>query len=377
MPRGAGLRWGRAMTEPALPQDPVCRNGPFAIVPSTGDKTVRIPSFPHEQPPTIGRRTLLQTAAALALGLGPAAQPASAATFPTKPVKLVVAYPAGGATDIVARLLVGPLQQIWGQPVVVENITGASGILGAQAVQRAAPDGHTLLITISNTHAVLPHMQALPFDPFKDFTAVTNLVNAQSGVFVRRDVPVTDLPEFFQYARQRGEPLAFGDWGLGSLGHMISASLALDQGFRVNPIHYRGASPVIVAALGGEIAVGSSDVSTTLPHHKAGKLRMLALNGTSRHPAAKDVPTFSEFGIHDFDSYSWIAMFAPAGTPLALRQDIAQALQRVTLAPEMRERLTERGFLPAPSSPEQFEAEWRSTYARFGKLIQKTGIRAE
>jgi len=240
---------------------------------------VRIPSFPHEQRPTIGRRNLLQTAAALALGLGHAAQPAGAATFPTKPVKLVVAYPAGGATDIVARLLVGPLQQIWGQPVVVENITGASGILGAQAVQRAAPDGHTLLITISNTHAVLPHMQALPFDPFKDFTAVTNLVNAQSGVFVRSDVPVKDLPEFFQYARQRGEPLAFGDWGLGSLGHMISASLALDQGFRVNPIHYRGASPVIVAALGGEIAVGSSDVSTTLPHHKAGKLRMLALNG--------------------------------------------------------------------------------------------------
>lgn len=323
----------------------------------------------------IGRRQLLQGAAAAGLGL--AGLSASATTFPTRPVTIVVPYAPGGAIDIAARNLQSALQEAWGQPVIVENVSGASGIVGAQRVQRAAPDGQTLLLTISNTHAVLPHMQALPFDPFKDFTGVVTVVRAQSGLFVRTDHPAQTLPDFFRHARASKQPIAVGDWGVGSLGHMMAAGLAIDQKFTVTSVHYRGAAPIVQAMLGGEISVGTADVSSVLPQVAAGKLRMLAVNGTARHPAMKDTPTFSEFGIHEYDSYSWIGLFAPASTPLALREQIAQAFQKITLAPEMRGRLLERGFVVAKSDPAQFDAEWRSTYERFGNLVKKTGIKTD
>jgi len=336
---------------------------------------------PHPLQPTgsrpicVTRRGALESFAAVAFGL--AGMPAIAQDFPTRPVRLVVPYSPGGAVDIAARLVAVKLQEQWGQPVTVENITGASGIVGAQNVQRQPPDGYSLLVTISNTHAILPHMQQLPFDPFRDFTGIVTLVRAQTGLFVRSDVPARTLDEFFRYARAQPEPLPFGDWGSGSFGQMLIAGLAIDQRFKVTSVHYRGAAPVVQAVLSGEINAGSADVSSVLAQVNAGKLRLLAVNGTSRHPAAKDTPTFSELGIPDYDSYSWLGVFAPAKTPLALRETIAKAFQQVTLAPDMQARLMERGFLATPSDPARFDAEWRSTYERFGRLVKKTGIKAE
>ncbi|WP_416401252.1 Bug family tripartite tricarboxylate transporter substrate binding protein [Alicycliphilus denitrificans] len=324
---------------------------------------------------SIGRRRLLRGAAAAGIGL--AGLPAGAATFPSRPVTIVVPYAPGGAVDIAARHLQTALQEAWGQPVVVENVSGASGIVGAQRVQRAAPDGQTLLLTISNTHAILPHMQALPFDPFKDFAGIATVVRAQSGLFVRTDHPAQTLPDFFRHARASKQPIAVGDWGVGSLGHMMAAGLAIDHSFAVTSVHYRGAAPIIQAMLGGEISVGTADVSSVLPQAAAGKLRMLAVNGTARHPAMKNTPTFSEFGIHEYDSYSWIGLFTPAGTPLALREQIARTFQKITLAPEMQARLLERGYVAATSDPAQFDAEWRETYERFGNLVKKTGIKTD
>lgn len=327
------------------------------------------------QQASLQRRALLLGGAAASLGL--AGPPARAASFPSRAVKLVVPYAPGGAVDIAARLLAPKLQEQWGQTVVVENISGASGIVGAQNVQRAAPDGHTLLVTISNTHAILPNMQTLPFDPFKDFSGVVLLVRAQSGLFVRSDVPAQTLPEFFQYARASKRPTAIGDWGVGSFGHMLAAGLAVDQKFAVTHVHYRGAAPVVQAVLGGEILVGSADVSSVLAQANAGKVRLLAVNGTARHPAMKDTPTFGEFGIEDHDSYSWIGVFGPAGLPVPLREAIAQDIQKIVLTPDMSARLMERGFIAAPSDPARFDAEWRSTYERFGRLVKKTGIKAD
>jgi tripartite-type tricarboxylate transporter receptor subunit TctC len=324
---------------------------------------------------TLRRRHAIAAAAAFTLGLSHL--PARAQGFPAKPVRLVVPYPPGGATDIAARLVAVKLQELWGQTVIVENITGASGIVGAQNVQRQAPDGYTLLVTISNTHAIMPHMQAMPFDPFRDFTGVVTLVRAQSGLFVRSDVPVKTLEEFFLYARAQGKPLPVGDWGSGSFGHMLMSGLAIDGKFEVTPIHYRGAAPVVQAVLSGEISVASADVSTVLPHVTAGKIRLLAVNGTARHPAMKSTPTFSELGMADYDSYSWLGVFAPAKTPLALRETIAKAFQQVCLAPEMQARLMDRGFLTASSDPARFDAEWLETYQRFGRLVKKTGVKAD
>lgn len=337
--------------------------------------TFRQDPAPAGAHPRINRRAILSSAGGMALAL--AGFDASAQDYPTKAVRLVVPYAPGGAVDIAARLVAVKLQELWGQPVLIENLTGASGIVGAQNVQRQAPDGYSLLVTISNTHAILPHMQQLPFDPFRDFTGIVTLVRAQTGLFVRSDVPAKTLEEFFRYARAQPDPMAFGDWGIGSFGHMLIAGLAIDEKFKVTSVHYRGAAPVVQAVLSGEINAGSADVSSVLSQVNAGKLRLLAVNGTSRHPAAKDTPTFSELGISDYDSYSWLGVFAPAKTPLALRETIAKAFQQVTLAPDMQRKLEERGFLAVASDPARFDAEWRSTYERFGRLVKKTGIKAE
>lgn len=337
--------------------------------------TTRHSPAPEGPPESMTRRAVL--ASATGIGLGLTGLPAVAQDYPIKAVRLVVPYAPGGAVDIAARLVAVKLQELWGQSVLVENITGASGIVGAQNVQRQAPDGYSLLVTISNTQAILPHMQQLPFDPLRDFTGIVMLVRAQSGLFVRSDVPVKTLEEFFRYARAQPDPIPFGDWGIGSFGHMLIAGLAIDQHFKATSVHYRGAAPVVQAVLSGEINAGSADVSSLLAQVNAGKLRLLAVNGTSRHPAVKDTPTFSESGISDYDSYSWLGVFAPAKTPLALRESIAKAFQQVTLAPDMQATLQDRGFLASPSDPARFEVEWRSTYERFGRLVKKTGIKAE
>jgi tripartite-type tricarboxylate transporter receptor subunit TctC len=328
-----------------------------------------------DRPSRIGRRSILAALAAPAWLA--AAGHANAQAFPTKPVRLVVPYPPGGATDVVARLVGAELSRQWKQPVLIENLSGASGIVGAQAVQRAASDGHTLLVTVSNTHAILPHMQPLPFDPFRDFSGVVTLARAQSGVFVRSDLPVKTLDELAAYARSRLEPLPIGDWGSGSFGHLLVAGLAIDKQFKATAVHYRGAAPVLQAALSGEIQVASADVSTLLPHINAGKVRMLAVNGAERHPALQAVPTFQELGLDDYASYSWLGVFAPAKTPLPLRTAIAQAIQRACLDSAVNAQLRERGFLVAQSDPAQFEEEWRTTYERFGRLVKKTGIKGE
>lgn len=328
---------------------------------------------PDANPPCARRRALLAAAGATLVLPARAQAPA----FPNRPIRLVVPFPPGGGTDILVRLFAQELQDAWGQTVVVDNRSGAGGVIGAQHVQTQPPDGHTLLVTVSTTHAILPHMQKLPFDPFKDFTAVTLLTRAQSGLFVRADHPAASFQQFVAAAKAQAQPTAVGDWGVGSFGHLVGSALGITLGFRVVPVHYRGAAPIALAVLGGEIPAGSADVATLRPHLQAGKLRMLAINGAARHPSLPDVPTYGELGIRDLDPYSWFGVFAPAGTPLAVREKYAEVAQRLARSPQAGARLGELGFIPVGSSPAQFEAEWRASYEAFGNLVRKTGIRVD
>nr|WP_145552336.1 tripartite tricarboxylate transporter substrate binding protein [Variovorax boronicumulans] len=328
---------------------------------------------PDATPPSARRRTLLAAAGA-ALALPALAQ---APAFPSRPIRLVVPFPPGGGTDILVRLYAQALQDAWGQSVVVDNRSGAGGVIGAQHVQTQPPDGHTLLVTVSTTHAILPHMQKLPFDPFQDFTAVTLLTRAQSGLFVRADHPAASFQDFVAAAKAQPQPTAVGDWGVGSFGHLVAVALGITLGFQVVPVHYRGAAPITLAVLAGEVPAGSADVATLRPHLQAGKLRMLAVNGAARHPALPEVPTYGELGVPDLDPYSWFGVFAPAGTPLPLREKFAEVAQRLARSPEAGARLAELGFIPVGSSPAAFEAEWRASHTAFGKLVRKTGIRVD
>lgn len=321
------------------------------------------------------RRQVLLSAAAAGTGL--ANSPAMAKTFPSKMVRIVVPYAPGGATDVAARMVAVKLNDIWGQPVVVDNVTGASGILGAQNVQRQPPDGYTLMVTVANTQAIMPHIQRMPFDPLRDFSSVTLLARAQSGLMVRGDMPVKTLADLFAYARALKAPLPIGDWGLGSSGHLLAAGLAVDEKFEVTHIHYRGVAPALQAVLAGEISVSAADVASVFPHLRAGSVRFLGLNGMARHPELKDTPTFNESGIADHDNYAWVGVFAPAKTPLELREAIAAVIQKVCLAPEMQPQFLGRGFITARSGPAAFDAEWRETYERFGNLVRKTGVKAD
>ena len=323
----------------------------------------------------LNRRQLVLASAAAAGGM--VSSPAFAKAFPAKMVRIVVPFAPGGATDVAARMVAVKLSELWGQPVVVDNVTGASGILGAQNVQRQPPDGYTLMVTVANTQAIMPHIQRMPFEPLRDFSSVTLLARAQSGLMVRGDMPVKTLADLFAYARALKAPLPIGDWGQGSSGHLLAAGLAVDERFEVTHIHYRGVAPALQAVLAREISVSAADVASVFPHLRAGTVRFLGLNGMARHPELQDTPTFNESGIPDHDNYAWVGVFAPAKTPLALRESIAAAFQQVCLAPEMQPHFLERGFITAHSGPAAFEAEWRETYERFGKLAKKTGVKAD
>lgn len=325
--------------------------------------------------PALRRRHVLATlGAALAL---PARSQVPVPALANRPIRLVVPFPPGGGTDILVRLYAQALQDAWGQSVVVDNRSGAGGVIGAQYVQTQAPDGSTLLVTVSTTHAILPHLQKLPFEPFRDFTAVTLLTRAQSGLFVRADHPSASFQEFVAAARAQPQPVALGDWGVGSFGHLVGSALGISLGFQVVPVHYRGAAPIALAVLGGEIPAGSADVATLRPHLQAGKLRMLAINGATRHPTLPDVPTYAELGVADLDPYSWFGVFAPARTPLAVREKYADVARQMANSPQAGARLSELGFIPVGSSPAEFEAEWRASYTAFGNLVRKTGIRVD
>lgn len=320
------------------------------------------------------RRSLIRSIASLAAvtGVPALAQPAGNRT-----IRIVVPFPPGGGTDVLARMYAKRIQDTLGQPTIVDNRSGAGGIIGAQYVQSQPADGQTLLVTVSTTHAILPHMQKLPFEPLKDFSAVTMLARAQTGLIVKSDLPVTTLAQFAQYAKSLNKPIHMGDWGAGSGGHLFHTAIAMSMGFDMTPVHYRGVAPLMQAVLSGEIPAGSSEVATARPHLAAGTLKMLAINGKYRHPVLPNVPTYQEVGVPDLDAYAWFGVFAPAGTPLPMRERYAQIANELLRSAETGDQLKDMGYLPAGSTPTQFEAEWRESYELHGRLVRKTGVKSE
>ena len=300
---------------------------------------------------------------------------ASAQGFPTKPVRIVVPFPPGGTADAISREIAVRLPSLLGQQVVIENRSGANGMLGAESMVRAEPDGHTIGI-FSSSHAATPFATKLPFDPVKDATPVSLIVIVPGLLSVHPTVAATNLSELLALARAKPGALAYGNPGSLSAGHLAMEMLKVQAKLDILPIAYRGGAPALMDLVGGPIQMGISGPTAHLPHVKSGKLRAIATTGLKRSSAVPEVPTIAET-IPGFELNEWYGFFAPAKAPREAITRLNQAVIKVIQIPEVRARFISLGAEPVGNTPEEFGAFFRSEMDKLGKLITSLGLKAE
>jgi tripartite-type tricarboxylate transporter receptor subunit TctC len=308
----------------------------------------------------------------LVLGLDCAG--ASAQGFPARPVRIIVPFAAGGAVDDLARIIGAKLGAALRQPVLVENHAGAGGNLGADVVAKSSPDGHTILQT-TNGQAISPSLyRALPFDAVTDFVPVTQLVASTLVLVTAPGLPVASTAELIALAKSRPGKLNYGSSGVGNPLHLTMEMIKFAAGIEIQPIPYRGDAQINSALMAGEIEVAVVPLATSLPLIAAGRLRALGVTSARRSAALPDVPTIAETGIPGFASSSWQGFFVAGRTP----RDIVDLIQRETAnalqAPDVRERLAALGYEPVGSTPQDFDAYFKSELARFAGVVKQAHI---
>src|SRR5712691_5069069 len=299
---------------------------------------------------------------------------ASAQTYPSKPIRIVVPFAAGGAVDTLARLIGAKLTDALGQPVIVENRAGAGGNLAADAVAKSAPDGYTILLT-TNGHAIAPAVyRALSFDPVKDFVPVTQLVASSLLLVTASKLPVASTQELIALAKSKPGQLNYGSTGIGNPLHLTMEMLKSAAGIDVVAVPYKGDAPLNTALIAGEVDMAIVPLATARPHVESGAIRALAVTGAARSPSLPDVPTIAESGVAGFESSSWQGFFVPANTP----RDIVMRIQRETAkalhASDMRARLKVFGNEPVGSTPEEFDARVKADMAKFARIVREAKI---
>jgi tripartite-type tricarboxylate transporter receptor subunit TctC len=311
-------------------------------------------------------------------GCGPIALAQSAADYPHRAIRIVVPLAAGGNVDIVARTLAEQIAKGLGQPVLVENRPGASGLVGTQLVAKSAPDGYTLL-AIANTFATVPLIVADPgYDPLKDFTGVTLTCLVPQVLVVNPSLPAQSVKELIALARARPGEISYASSGNGSTGHMAAELFNRQTGVKMLHVPYKGNSQAIVDVIGGQVAMMYDQVSTSTPHIKAGKLRALAVTSLARSPLLPGVPTLDEAGVPGYEDITFNGLVAPAGTPRAALVRINRAVAEAVRAPDLYNRFIERGVeLRASASPEEFTEHVRAEFEKKGRLARESGIKAE
>lgn len=319
------------------------------------------------------RRWLLSTAAMIATGL---ALPAAAQDFPAKNIKFVVPFAAGSATDALARILGEHLSRTLGRPVVVENLPGASGIIAAQNVVRADPDGHTLLITTNTTHGANQSLlKSVPYDAVKDFEPVGKLGTITLALATHQSVPAKTVRELITYAKANPGKLTFGAGSSSSriAGEMLKSLAGLDLTY----VPYRSNPQAITDLLGGQISIVFADISTTLPQIKAGKVNGLAVSTAKRSPLAPDLPTMVEAGVAGYDLAAWFAAFAPAKTPRPVIDRLNQAFVAALNDKTTQERLLAAGIEPETSTADELKAFVPVEIKKWADIVKAAGIQPE
>lgn len=298
-------------------------------------------------------RLLYALAASICLSIQPGL--ALASEYPSKPIRIVVPFPAGGAVDVVARMVAHRLQLAWGQPVVVLNSAGAAGNIGAQTVARATPDGYTLLAVAAGlmtaNEFIYPNRG---FSAIKDFAPISNVVDAPHILMVNSTTPVSTVKELVQLAKREPGKVTFGNAGIGTASHLAAENLALRAGVEFLHVSYKGTPPATAALLGGEVNASIDGMVTFVPHIKAGKLKALGIATAQRLPLLPDVPTISESGIPGFESGTWLGIVAPAGTSMDIRRRIQGEIAAMLKIPDVERDLLRQGLIPVGSTPEAF-----------------------
>lgn len=315
--------------------------------------------------------TVLAIATAFAFG-----GPVRAQSFPAKPVRIVVPFPAAGTTDIVARSLGAELQKMWGQPVIIDNRPGAGGNIGADAVAKSAPDGYTLLMGTVGTHAINASLfahngQKMPFDPVRDFVPVTLCAAVPNVMVIHPKVPAGSVAEFIQYAKANPGELNMASSGNGTSIHLTGELFKTVTGTYMVHFPYRGSAPAVTDLIAGNMNVMFDNLPSALPHIRSGRLKALAVTSKNPSPALPGVPTLEQAAnLKDFDASSWFGLFAPAGTPRAIVDKVQADVAKALAVPEVRERLVSQGAEPGGNTSEQFAAFIKGESEKWAQVVK-------
>jgi tripartite-type tricarboxylate transporter receptor subunit TctC len=303
--------------------------------------------------------------------------PAQAQPYPSKPVRLVVPWAAGGTTDILGRILGQKLSERWGQPVLVENRGGAAGNIGTEAVVRSPADGYALVLGTMSTHAMNQFLYSgMSFDPVKDLAPISLLANVATVLVVHPSLPVSSVNELVALARSKPGRLNFASGGVASFNQLCAELLKMTAKVDIVHVPYKGGGPAVADLVGGKVDLLFTGAPVTMSHIKAGRLKLLAVTDSKRSAALPDTPTMGE-SLPGFEFNNWYGVMAPAGTPRAIVEQLNAEVHRVLALADVREKFSGLGADPTPSTPERFGAVMAADAEKWGRVIRQAGVRAD
>jgi tripartite-type tricarboxylate transporter receptor subunit TctC len=315
---------------------------------------------------------LVTTGVLLSFATFASAQPA----YPSKPIRIISPYPAGGTTDIMARLVGPKLTESWSQPVIVDNRPGGNTVIGTEAMVKSPPDGYTLL-SILSSHVIVPNLAPTPYDVIKDFAAVATVANTQLVLVVHPSVPARNLQQLIVFAKGRPGQLNYGSGGSGTVTHLAGEFFNMQAGVKTQHIPYKGSIPALTDTVGGQIHMYYSPPIVALGHIKSGRLVALASTGDTRLAALPAVPTAGEAGVKGFALNVWYGFLAQAATPRPVIDKLSAEITRILSLPDIREKLSSQGMDPFISTTEQFTALIKTDHAKYARIIKNAHIKLE
>ncbi len=316
----------------------------------------------------------------LALALGAllvAAPAAQAQSWPQKPVKIIVPFAAGGNTDGLARIMSQPLSAAFKEQFVVENRPGANGVIAAEYVAHAAPDGYTLFMATSPQIAIYPSLTKVPYDPVKDFAPVSNIATSPFVLTIHKSFPAKTLKEFVDYVKARPGQVPFGSAGTGSLTHLSAALFLARAGLQMNHVVYKGGGPAMADLIAGQIPMYFANVSEAAPHADTGEIRLLGMSSLERWPRLPDVPTIAESGYPGFQTVTWNGLMAPANTPRTIIQRLAEECAKAVKDATVRERFANYGVQPLGTTPEEFTRQIAADIPAWKEAVTISGVKLD
>ncbi len=322
---------------------------------------------------------LLSATLGVALGASLfAAAPVSAQGYPNKPVRLIVPWPPGQATDLAARIVADKLAQSLGQPFIVENKPGAGGLIGTETVVKAAPDGYTLLAASSGPISIMPNLQKIPYDPLKDLAPVSLVAIAPFALVTHPSFPAANAREFVALVRAHPDKYTFSSSGTGATAHLLAELFNSMAQLKARHVPYKGSAPALTDLMGGQIDYTIETVASIVSHVKSGKLKAYGVTTARRSSAMPDVPTLAEAAnLPGYDAAAWIGYMAPAGTPREITARLAAEVQKAVLATDLKDRYVTLGMEPVANTPDELGALLRREQQRYGTIIRNAGIKVE